>query len=179
MVCRLVEEQEIGLADERASERDAALFPARERADPGLQRRCVDGVCDGLDALVERPSVGALDGVLELGELGVRALARFVAADPFGQIGGAALDVLSDGKRGIELELLRQIADAHLAAAGNFSRVGLAVAGEDFEEAGLAAAVAAHKANLFTGSERDRRSIEEGLMAEGEADVFGGKQRGG
>ena len=66
MVGRLVEEQEVGLLQQHAAERDAAPLAAGELVDVGVGRRQPKRVHGDLQRAIEIPAVGRLDRVLEL-----------------------------------------------------------------------------------------------------------------
>ena len=90
-----------------------------------------------------------VDEVEQVVELGIAAFAVFVAADGLDNVGGSCGDVVLHAQFGIELELLWQIADAEGAAQRDLARVGHLVAGEDLEQRGFTAAVAAHHADFL------------------------------
>ena len=69
MVGRLVEQQQVGLAQQQLAERDAALLAARKLGHVGIARRAAERVHRHLDLLLEVPEVLAVDLVLELGRL--------------------------------------------------------------------------------------------------------------
>ena len=116
MVGRLVEQQEVGLLQQQAAERDAALFAAGELGHIGIIRRAAERVHRLLDLAVEIPQALGLDLVLEPRHL-VRGLVGIVHREIVVAVEdrlllldaqhGVALHV----ERGIELGLLRQIAD--------------------------------------------------------------------
>ena len=80
----LVQEQQVGPFQQDLAEGDAPAFAAGERGDVGVAGREAHGVHGDLDAAVEVPALGGLDGVLDLGLLleervhlvGVAALRR-------------------------------------------------------------------------------------------------------
>ena len=65
-------------------------------------------------------------------EFGLRAVAVLVAADRLDDISSSGGDVFVDGEFGIELEFLREVSGADSAAEGDFPRVRLGFAGENF-----------------------------------------------
>ena len=69
MVRRLVEEQQIGMGQEQAAERDAAPLATGELGDIGVARRQPQGVHGVLDVAVEIPQALCLDLVLGLLEV--------------------------------------------------------------------------------------------------------------
>ena len=65
----LVQQEQVGPFQEDLAEGDASAFAAGERGDVGLAGREAHGVHGDLDAAVEVPALGGLDGVLDLGLL--------------------------------------------------------------------------------------------------------------
>ena len=178
MVGRLVEQQQIRLAGERTAKRDPAFLAAGKRADHRVERRRAQRGGGGLDPGVEVPAVGVVDEVEQVVELGVATLAVFVAADGFDDVGRARGDVFLHGELGIQLELLRQIADAEGAAQRDFPGIRHLLAGEDFEERGLAAAVAADHARFLPGGDGKRDPIQQRLVTVGQANFVGREESG-
>ena len=176
VVGRLVQEEQVGLGGEGAAEGDAAFLASGQGSDEGVEGRGGEVRGGGVDAGLEFPAVGGLDLVEEDGQLAVGALAGFVASEPIDEVGGARLDVLADGEGALELEFLGQVADAEAAAPGDIAGIGVLVSGEDAEEAGFAAAVAADEADLFAGSDGEGDGLEQTLVAIGQGDVVGGEQ---
>ena len=131
-----------------------------------------------LDAGVEVPAVGVVDEVEQVVELGIAALAVFVAADRLDDVGRAGGDVFLHAELGIEFELLRQITDAQGAAQGDFPGVRHLLAGEDFQQRGFAAAVAADHADFLPGGDGEGDAVEQRLVTVGQADFVGGEESG-
>ena len=94
-------------------------------------------------------------------QFSVGSVARFVLAHRGNQVGGTSLDVLAHGEGLIEFELLREEADANAALDGNLPAVGLLLAGENPEQAGLPAAVATDQANFFPGFDGNGRALQQ------------------
>ena len=72
MVGRLVEQQQVGLRDQRPRQQHAAPPPARQRVDDGVGRQ-VEPRQHQLDALLEAPAVALFELVLQLAEPDQRA----------------------------------------------------------------------------------------------------------
>ena len=69
VVGRLVEQQQVGVAEQEPGERDAALLAAGERRDVGVVGRAAQRVHRDVDVALEVPGVGGVDLVLERGLL--------------------------------------------------------------------------------------------------------------
>ena len=124
MVCRLVEQQNVGLLQQQAAQSDAAFFTAGEIFDRRLRRRAAKGVHRHFEPRIEVPRVGVIELFLHLAlpfdelvhRVVVHRLGKF-GVDLFEfleQIDGrlhAFLDDLLDGLRLVELRLLFEIAD--------------------------------------------------------------------
>ena len=67
VVGRLVEQQQVGPAQQQAAQRDAATLATRQRGDVGVVGRAAQRVHGDLDVALEAPRVGGGDLVLELG----------------------------------------------------------------------------------------------------------------
>ena len=119
-----------------------------------------------------------VDEVQEIGEFFFGALSFFVAGDGFGEIGDARGDVFEDGEIGVEFEFLGEVADAEFTAEGDVAGVGFGLAGEDFEEGGFSAAIAADHPDFLTRFHRESDAVEEVLMAVGEGEFVSGKKHG-
>ena len=69
VVGRLVEQQQVGRAQQQAAQRDAAALAAGELRDVGVGGRQAQRVHRVLELRVEVPGVGGVDLVLQRGEL--------------------------------------------------------------------------------------------------------------
>ena len=65
------------------------------------------------------------------------------------------------------------------APGGDFAAVGRVQACEDFEEGGLAAAIASDEADAVAFVEGKRGGVENDAVVEGDDEVFGGEEGGG
>ena len=110
----------------------------------------------------------------QIREFGLRSLAVFVSSNCLDQIRGPGGDVFLHAKRAIEFELLRQIPHAQCPPHGDLAGVGGLRSGEDFQQRGLAAAVAAHQSHLLAGCNRQRDPVKQSLIAVAEPDAGGG-----
>jgi hypothetical protein len=156
MVRGLVEEQQLGLAHERAREGDALLPAARE---PGDRRALARG-----GAAQVEPREQLVDARLLLPA--VRARWQ------------AGAHRLADRGAGRERRHLRQVRDAQSGPSGDGARVGAELAREDAEERRLAGAVGADEADAIAVGEREAHALEEGARAEGVGEVLGGEKNG-
>ena len=172
VVGRLVEQQHVGLGQQQAAQRDAALLAARKHADLGVPRRQAQRVGGDLELQVGVFAAGRGDQRLELVLLGgqrvevgiglgvggvhlVQALlGREHAAD-------ALLDRLAHGLAGLELRLLRQKADLQVRHRRGFAFDVLVEAGHDLQQRRLARAVEAEHADLGAGEKRQRDVLED------------------
>ena len=121
----LVEQQHVGLGQQQAAQRHAALLAAGERADFRLPRRQAQRVGGDLELMLDVVAGGSGDDRLEfrllgrefvevgvgLGIGGVDLVQALLRAEHLAQ---ALLHRLAHGLVRIELRLLRQIADAHV-----------------------------------------------------------------
>ena len=132
VVGRLVEQQHVGLGQQQAAQRDAALLAARQHADVGVPRRQAQRV-GGDFQLVLGVGAGGGDDGFELGLLG----GQRIEVGVFGAIGDVHLfeprlgrvhrahglfDRLAHRVLGVELGLLLQVADGQ---AGHRQRLAL------------------------------------------------------
>ena len=125
MVRRLVEEQHVRLLEKNTAERDATLLSARQIRHGGIARRQSEGVHRDLDLVVEIPEVVRVDLLLNLRltieQLGHRVVVhrlRELVRDVIELVEQRTLstnrflDVAADVLAGIQLRLLREVADA-------------------------------------------------------------------
>ena len=176
MVGRLVEQQQVGLAEEQAAERNAAALATRQRLDVGVGRRAAQGVHGDLDRAAEVPAVAGVDLLLQLGLLGdqlvhvgvglgegVRDLLE--ARQHPGHLAGAVHDIAQNVLLGIELGLLLE--QAELGALGRPGLAGeiVVLAGHDPQQGRLARAVEAQHADLGAREERQPDVLQDLLAA--------------
>ena len=103
---------------------------------------------------------------------------RFKLRDQAQHMRRAVADVLGHGLRGIEHEILRQIADDEIALPRHLAGVGLLETGENAEEGGLARAIAADEAEAFAFLDAERGGVEHGAVAIADGDFRGGNDGG-
>jgi len=177
MVGGLVEQQDVRIGDQEAAERHAAAFTARERRDRRVGRRQAQRLHGHLDLMVKTPQVVGVDRVLQASQfivqlvgLGVAEIAaeqladRVIARqDRFGA-GDALLDALHDGLAGVQLGLLREIADFGVLGDLALAHVLGVEAGQDFEQRGFARAVGADHADVRAVKKREVDVLEDGLL---------------
>ena len=176
MVGRLVQQQDVGLLHPRLRQRDTLFLPAGQIGDFFVFRQ--PQFADGLaHQRVELPAVLRFDLVLQFVQffdeavvLPVRQFAAdFVvtpqhaaqAAQPFGhnvEYGGCA----------VEKALLRHIHGFQPVLQDELAVVGLLHAGEDFQQAGFARAVAPDEPDFIARGQLERRFVEQRNVPEGE-----------
>ena len=83
MVRRLVEQEQVGLRSERATQRHAAFFTTGKSRDQRVHRGHAQRVGLGLDARLEIPAVGMFDVVEDFAKLRLGAVAGLVFTQPF------------------------------------------------------------------------------------------------
>ena len=163
MVGRLVEQQEVGLLEQEAAERDAAALAAGELGHIGIVRRAAERVHRLLDLALEIPQALGLDLVLKArhfvrglvgivhGELVVAVEDRLLL---FHAEHGVALHV----EGGVEVGLLRKVAD--LRALGDEAFTG---------EFGVQPSHDAHERRLARAVDAEHADFR--VRVEGEIDV--------
>ena len=161
MVGRFVQQENIGLLDQQPGQRDPALFAARQILNRRIGGRTAQCFHRDFKLIVERPAIDRVDLLLQRAHF----LHQRVEIDVFGRIGhdvadlvetihlvrnlaGAVLDVFQDIFVGVELRLLRQIADRDILARPGFTRKIRVDPGHDLDQGRLARAVRADDADL-------------------------------
>ena len=99
VVGRLVEQQQVGVAEEQPGERDAALLAAGDLRDVGVVGRAAQRVHRDVDVALQVPGVGRVDLVLERGLLLADRVVVRVGLGPLGHHGVVLVDAAS-GPRG-------------------------------------------------------------------------------
>ena len=183
VVGRLVEQQQLGVGDECAAQRDAFFEAAGEGFDPNVRVE-VEALQGFFDAAVQAPAVGGFElggQALEIGVGGFIAVGHRVRggvvgreqslrrADAFG-------DGFKDGVAGLEGGLLRDISELQAGLPPHVAGVGLALAGEQFQQAGFAGAVAPDQADAFARFDDQRRAVEQGVVTVGEFETVEGEE---
>ena len=163
MVGRLVEQQQIGLLEKQAAERDAAALAAGELRHVGVVRRAAKRVHRLLDLALEIPQALGLDLVLEARHF-VRGLVGIVHGELVVPVEdrllflhaehGVALHV----ERGVEVRLLRQVADLRAFGDEAFA-----------DEFGVQPSHDAHQRRLARAVDAEHADFR--VRVEGEVDV--------
>ena len=116
VVRRLVEQQQVGRAQQQPAERDAAALAAGELGYVGVGRGQTQRVHGGVELRVEVPGVGGVDALLDARELvgglvGVVGGELVEAVEQRTRLGDAVLDVAAHVLALVELGLLLEQAD--------------------------------------------------------------------
>ena len=161
MVCRFVEQQQVGRLQQQTAERDAAAFAAGEQRDVGITRREAQRVHRLLELRVKIPGACCVDGVLHarlLGEELVHLFGRHLLAELVVDLvelrqqrargGDALFDVTEHRLLRIELRLLREVPDRRAFGAERLAEVVRVDARHDAHQRRLTGAVAADDADL-------------------------------
>ena len=175
VVGRLVEQQQVGVAEEEPGERDATLLAAGQLRDVGVVGRAAQGVHRDVDVALEVPGVGRGDLVLEGRLLGTDLLVVGVGVGPGGHdrvvlvdegldLGDAVHDVALDVLGRVELGLLAQVADGEAGRQAGLADEAVVEPGHDPEEGRLAGPVRADDADLGARVERERDVLEDRLV---------------
>ena len=165
VVRRLVEQQQVRLAEQQAAERHATALAARERRDRRVARRAAQRVHRVLDHAVEVPRVGGVDLLLQAREL-VRRLLGVVgrelveALHERAQRPDAVEDVFADVARLVEDRLLLEHADAGAGRERGVAAELLVAARHDRQQRGFARPVVAEHADLGAVHEGQRDVLE-------------------
>ncbi len=181
MVGRLVEQQQIRLADQRARQHHAPAQPAGEgRVDRlAVQPEARD---HPLGALLDLPAVVGLEALLHgrqprqialrgRAAIGGQTLAEMVIlGHPLAQRAETAGDHLQDPMRVAERRLLRQPRHAQPVGTPERAGIGLDLAIDELEQGALAGAVAADEADALGRTDLEIDPIEQRRMAIGERD---------
>ena len=167
----LVEQQHVGLGQQQAAQRDAALLAAGQRCDLRLPRRQAQRVGGDLQLVLDVVAGGGqhrfvfrlLRGQLvEIGVgLGVGGIDFVQFLPRLQHLAQALLDRLAHGLVRVELRLLRQIADRHIGHGNGLALDVLVQPGHDLEHGGLARAVQAEHADLGAGEKAERDVLED------------------
>ena len=192
VVGRLVEEQQVGVAEEQPGERDATLLATGQGRDIGVVGRAAQGVHRDVDVALEVPGVGRGDPVLERGLPGADRLVVGVGVGPGGHdrvvlvdegldLGHAVEHVALDVLGRVELGLLAEVADGEAGRQARLAHEPVVEPGHDPQQGRLAGAVRPDDADLGARVERQRDVLEDGAVGRvvpgelvGAVDEFGG-----
>ena len=189
----LIEEQQVRPEQEQARERRAHLPAAGQLRDGPVELA-------GAEAQAREDLLGPVAAIarLEVGqqEVQVREPLRQLELGLGGGGGELGLDGLQVGEEPVAVpdeglhrldqragrqlqDVLRQVADARAAGAGQLALVGLALAGEDAQERRLAGAVGADEPDALARLDGEADLVEDELAAEGEGELVRGDERHG
>jgi len=156
----LVQQEEIGPAEQQAAEGDPAPLAARERVHAGIAGREPEGVHGDLEGAVQLPGSDGLDAVLDLALLGQEAVhlvgarrsqlfADLVEAPEQRRGLAHTLGHVSEDVAGrIEGRFLGEMTDREAGGEPGLPGVPIVLAGHDPQQGGLAGAVGADDADL-------------------------------
>ena len=153
MVGRLVEQQQVGLAQQQPAHGHAAALAAGERGHVGVGRRAAQRVHRVLERGVEVPAVDRVDLLLDAREL-IRGLLGVVhrelveAIKQGADLRDAVLDVALDVLGRVEVGLLGEQPDGRLGAELGLALVLGVQAGHDPQQGRFTGAVVAEHADL-------------------------------
>ena len=175
VVGRLVEQQQIGVREQEAAQRDAAPLATGQHGDVGVVGRAAQRVHGDLDVAFEAPRVGGGDLVLELRLLladlvvvgvgvGPHRHDLVVPVDEALDVGDAVHHVALDVLGRIELRLLGEVADGEAGGQARLAGVAVVEAGHDLQQRRLAGAVRAEHADLGARVERQRDVLQHRLV---------------
>ena len=165
----LVEQQQLGRAEQQAAQRDAPALAAGELGDVGVGGRQPQGVHRVLDVGVEVPGVGRVDLGLQRRELvgglvGVVGGQLVEAVEQRPHLGHAVLDVAAHVLARVQLRLLLEQPDRRTGRElGVAADLGVD-AGHDPQHRRLAGAVVAEHADLRPRQEGQRDVLEHRLV---------------
>ena len=156
----LVQQQQIGRAQQQAAERDAPALAAGEGGDVGVRRGQAQGVHRVFELRVEVPGVGGVDLGLDLAELlgrllGVVGGELVEAVEQRPGLGDAVLDVALDVLGLVEVGLLLEHPDGRARGRAPPRRGTPDRPRHDPQERRLARAVVAEHADLRARVERE------------------------
>ncbi len=170
VVGRLVEQQHVRLGQQQLAQRHAALFTAGQLADDGIPGRQAQRICSDLQ-LVLGVGAGSGDHRFQLALLGsqrievgvffgVSGVDLFQACLGVVDLSHRLFHRLAYGVLGVELGLLRQIADRQACHRDRFAFEFLVDACHDLEQAGLSRTVQTQHANLGAREEAQRNTLQ-------------------
>ncbi len=178
----LVEQQQVGLLEQQLGERDAHLPPARKllgAAVPvvlGEFEPAQDGAHLGFERISIAGAELMLDAVEAVGDIGVFPAGGIEPRHAPGQgfhLGFHGAQVLEDGEAlgehgaaGKAQAVLRQEAGPDVLHGGDAAVVQALLAGQDFQEGGLAAAVGADEPDAVAGVDLPVRALKQQPLAE-------------
>ena len=181
VVGRLVEQEQVRLAQQQLAQRHPAPLAPGQVHDRKVRRRAAQRVHRLLELGVDLPGVGVVEDLLQLAHLlhelvavvGRHLLGDRVVPVEFGlDLAEALLDVAEDGLLLVQRRLLLEDADG-----GPGLQVGVAVVrvlqpGHDLQDRRLPRTVRTDDADLGAGQEVQRHVVEDDLVAVGLPDLL-------
>ena len=183
MVGRLVEQQQVGLAEQQLGQRDAHLPAAGEgfgrpfevrrlEAEAAEHRRRLqlDAVAVAEPEAILQVAVAMQHRIVlgfrnrRIAELILDGVHLRLHRD---QVGERARRLLEDGVTRVTQAVLRQVADGQRVRLEHGARIGLVDAGHHLEQRGLAGAVRSAQADAFAIGDLPRDVVEQDAVAEG------------
>ena len=171
VVGRLVQQQHVGLAQEQLAQRHAALFAAGEVFDHRIPRRQAQRVSGNFELVLAVGTGGGDDGLqlalflaqrVEVGvRLGVGGIDFIQPCTRIVHFFHRLFHGLAHGVLGVELGLLRQVANVQPRHGRGFALDLFIDAGHDLEQGGLARAVQPQHADLGARKEAQRNVFQD------------------
>ena len=170
VIGRLIKQQHVGLGQQHAAQRHAALFTAGEQADFGVPRRQAQRVSGDFELVLGVGASGGDDGFearllggqrVKVGVFfGVSGIHRFELGLGGKDCTHARFNAFAHRVLRVELGFLRQVADVQAQHRRGFAFDFLVQTGHDFEQGRFARAVHAQHADLGTGEKAQRDVVE-------------------
>jgi hypothetical protein len=165
----LVEQQQVGLAQQKSAQRHAAALPTGQRGHLGVAGRHTQRVHRGVQRGLQAPGVGGVNLLLQARELvgsllGVVGRQLVEAIQQRALAGHPVLHVAAHVLGRVQRRLLLQQPDAGAGRQLGMPAELLVAAGHDRQQARLARAVEAQHADLRARQERQRYVLEHLLV---------------
>ena len=180
MVRGLVEQQQVGAAEEKTAQRHATAFTTRQFRDIGVVCRTAQRIHGDFDVAVEAPCVGGGDLVFEVGLEGADLFIigigvsphrhdLFVPSQEIANRSNAVHHVSKDVLGRVEMGFLFEESDREPGGESGLAAVTVVLAGHDSQQAGLAAAIRADDADLGSWVKGERDVLEDRAVGRIEA----------
>ncbi len=168
----LVQQEQVRLRQQESAQGDPPALAARQRGDVGVPRRQPEGIHGDLERPLQIPGAGRVDLGLQIGlfrqqriEIGVgfgERCADLVEAvhealdlpDPVGDVAGHVLG-------GVQLWLLRQVADREAGREAGLAGEPVILSSHDLQQRGLPRAVRADHPDLRPGIEGEIDALQD------------------
>ena len=187
MVGRFVEQQQVGLDDQRTRQQRATAGAARKRRERRIGRQ-PETRDDTLDTLAQHPAATGLEAVLHVGEARqagriVVALDGMAQAVELGEQRAELAQAAGDDVEGGALEhragaLLGEPADTQPGAGHDLASLRFDLAGDQAQQRRLAGAVAPDQAEPLAAVDRQPGPVEQRAPGQVVTDVSQGQQHG-